>query len=103
MAAVLGRLRSLVSARTVARQVFVLQAAIVVLLVVAAVVALVLQVRNDTEREARNRSLAVAEAFAPRAGNAFTVPEHAAAHSSLSEADFPPLPTLALATEGPRK
>ncbi len=68
MAAVLGRLRSLVSARTVARQVFVLQAAIVVLLVVAAVVALVLQVRNDTEREARNRSLAVAEAFANAPG-----------------------------------
>ncbi|MFE0256251.1 SpoIIE family protein phosphatase [Streptomyces sp. NPDC059010] len=68
MAGFLGRLRSLLSARTVARQVFVLQAAIVVLLVVAAVVALVLQVRNDTEREARNRSLAVAEAFAHSPG-----------------------------------
>ncbi|NUP15639.1 MAG: SpoIIE family protein phosphatase [Streptomyces sp.] len=68
MAGFLGRLRSLLSARTVARQVFVLQAAIVVLLVVAAVVALVLQVRNDTEREARNRSLAVAESFAHSPG-----------------------------------
>ncbi|MGW6903633.1 SpoIIE family protein phosphatase [Streptomyces sp. NPDC054940] len=68
MAGFLGRLRSLLSARTVARQVFVLQAAIVALLVVAAVVALVLQVRTDTEREARNRSLAVAEVFANAPG-----------------------------------
>ncbi|MBC2907853.1 SpoIIE family protein phosphatase [Streptomyces cupreus] len=68
MAGFLGRLRSLVSARTVARQVFLLQAAIVALLVVAAVVALVLQVRTDTEREARNRSLAVAQAFAHSPG-----------------------------------
>ncbi|WP_369173367.1 SpoIIE family protein phosphatase [Streptomyces sp. R28] len=68
MAGNLGRLRSLLSARTVARQVFVLQAAIVLLLIAAAVAALVLQVRNDTEREARNRSLAVAEAFANAPG-----------------------------------
>ncbi|MDF3150225.1 histidine kinase, partial [Streptomyces sp. T21Q-yed] len=68
MAGILGRLRSLLSARTVARQVFVLQAAIVLLLVAAAVAALVLQVRNDTEREARNRSLAVAESFANAPG-----------------------------------
>ncbi|MGC9541350.1 SpoIIE family protein phosphatase [Streptomyces sp. UG1] len=68
MAGILGRLRSLLSARTVARQVFVLQAAIVVLLVVAAVVALVLQVRTDSRREAGNRSLAVAEAFAKAPG-----------------------------------
>ncbi|MBT1090993.1 SpoIIE family protein phosphatase/ATP-binding protein [Streptomyces sp. Tu102] len=68
MAGFLGRLRSLLSARTVARQVFVLQAAIVVLLVVAAVVALVLQVRTDTKREAGNRSLAVAQSFAKAPG-----------------------------------
>ncbi|MFJ7077247.1 SpoIIE family protein phosphatase [Streptomyces sp. NPDC098781] len=68
MAGFLGRLRSLLSARTVARQVFVLQAAIVVLLVVAAVVALVLQVRTDSRREAGNRSLAVAESFANAPG-----------------------------------
>ncbi|MFH0521136.1 SpoIIE family protein phosphatase [Streptomyces sp. M41] len=68
MAGILGRLRSLLSARTVARQVFVMQAAIVALLVVAAVVALVLQIRTDTEREARNRSLAVAQAFAKAPG-----------------------------------
>jgi serine phosphatase RsbU (regulator of sigma subunit)/anti-sigma regulatory factor (Ser/Thr protein kinase)/PAS domain-containing protein len=48
--------------------VFVLQVVIVLLLVVAAVVALVLQVRHDTRQEARNRSLAVAEAFANAPG-----------------------------------
>ncbi|MEU7071821.1 SpoIIE family protein phosphatase [Streptomyces narbonensis] len=68
MAGFLGRLRSALSVRTVARQVFSLQAAIVVLLVVAAVVALVLQSRSDSEREARNRSLAVAETFASAPG-----------------------------------
>jgi serine phosphatase RsbU (regulator of sigma subunit)/PAS domain-containing protein/anti-sigma regulatory factor (Ser/Thr protein kinase) len=40
----------------------------VLLLVVAAVVALVLQVRHDTTREARNRSLAVAQTFAGAPG-----------------------------------
>ncbi|MEU3984776.1 SpoIIE family protein phosphatase [Streptomyces sp. NPDC026672] len=68
MAGYLGRLCSVLSARTVARQVFVLQAAIVVLLVVAAVVTVVLQVRTDSEREARNRSFAVAETFAHAPG-----------------------------------
>ncbi|WP_128979067.1 SpoIIE family protein phosphatase/ATP-binding protein [Streptomyces roseicoloratus] len=63
-----GRLRSMLSARTVARQVFLLQVAIVVLLVVAAMVALVLQSRSDSEREARSRSLAVAQAFASAPG-----------------------------------
>lgn len=47
---------------------FVLQAVIVLLLVVAAVVALVLQVRHDSTGEARNRSLAVAETFANAPG-----------------------------------
>lgn len=42
---------------------FFLQVVIVLLLVAAAVVALVLQVRHDSSVEARNRSLAVAEAF----------------------------------------
>jgi PAS domain-containing protein/anti-sigma regulatory factor (Ser/Thr protein kinase) len=54
--------------RTVAGQVFVLQVGVVLLLVVAAVVALVLQSRYDSEREARNRSLAVAESFANAPG-----------------------------------
>ncbi|WP_328502364.1 SpoIIE family protein phosphatase [Streptomyces sp. NBC_00457] len=68
MAGLLGRMRRALSIRTVARQVFILQAAIVVLLVVAAVIAVVLQVRGDSEREARNRSLAVAETFANAPG-----------------------------------
>ncbi|WP_030319947.1 SpoIIE family protein phosphatase [Streptomyces flavochromogenes] len=80
MAGFLGRLRSALSVRTVARQVFSLQAAIVVLLVVAAVVALVLQSRADSEREARNRSLAVAETFASAPGieEALAAPDPAA-------------------------
>ena len=53
-----------------AGQVFVLQVVIVLLLVVAAVVALVLQVRHDSTVEARNRSVAVAEAFANAPGTA---------------------------------
>ncbi|WP_405591097.1 SpoIIE family protein phosphatase [Streptomyces sp. NBC_01092] len=88
MAGFLGRLRSLLSARTVARQVFVLQAAIVVLLVVAAVVALVLQVRTDTRREAGNRSLAVAESFAKSPGivDALASPDPSAALQPSAEA-----------------
>jgi anti-sigma regulatory factor (Ser/Thr protein kinase)/PAS domain-containing protein len=54
----------------VAGQVFVLQVVIVLLLVVAAVVTLVLQVRHDSTVEARNRSVAVAEAFANAPGTA---------------------------------
>ncbi|MGI5380354.1 SpoIIE family protein phosphatase [Streptomyces sp. CA-251387] len=64
----LSRLRSAVGGRSVAGQVFLLQVVIVLLLVVAAVVALVLQVRYDTTQEARNRSVAVAEAFANAPG-----------------------------------
>lgn len=45
-----------------------LQVAIVLLLVVSAVVALVLQVRHDSTLEAHNRSLAVAETFANAPG-----------------------------------
>src|SRR3954466_13377504 len=63
-----GALRAVVGGRSVAGQVFVLQVMIVLLLVVAAVVALVLQVRHDSTIEARNRSVAVAEAFANAPG-----------------------------------
>ncbi|MGW7687402.1 SpoIIE family protein phosphatase [Streptomyces asiaticus] len=59
--------------RTVAGQVFVLQVGVVLLLVVAAVVALVLQSRYDSEREARNRSMAVAESFANAPGMVTTL------------------------------
>ncbi|MFD8639286.1 SpoIIE family protein phosphatase [Streptomyces zaomyceticus] len=87
MAGFLGRLRSALSVRTVARQVFSLQAAIVVLLVVAAVVALVLQSRADSAREARNRSLAVAETFASAPGlqEALTAPDPTAALQPRAE------------------
>ncbi|MFJ3306575.1 SpoIIE family protein phosphatase [Streptomyces sp. NPDC086549] len=58
------------SRRSVAGQVFMLQAVIVLLLVVSAVVAQVLQVRHDSNLEARNRSLAVAQTFANAPGTA---------------------------------
>ncbi|WP_438363904.1 SpoIIE family protein phosphatase [Streptomyces viridosporus] len=61
-------LRSVLSGRSVAGQVFVLQLVLVLLLVAASVVALVLQVRRDTTREARGLSLAVAETFAHAPG-----------------------------------
>ncbi|MFJ9419911.1 SpoIIE family protein phosphatase [Streptomyces sp. NPDC101227] len=68
MAGRYGRPRSVLRMRTVAGQVFLLQVAIVVMLVAAAIAALVLQSRTDSEREARNRSVAVAEAFASAPG-----------------------------------
>lgn len=54
--------------RSVARQVFVLQVAIVVLLTAGAVLALVLQSRHDVDRQARTRSVAVAQTFAHSLG-----------------------------------
>lgn len=70
MAGRYGRPRSFLRMRSLAGQVFLLQVAIVVLLVAASVTALVLQSRADSEREARNRSVAVAEAFANGPGTA---------------------------------
>lgn len=58
----------MLSGRSVAAQVFLLQVVIVLLLVVAAAVTLVLQVRHDSTEEARNRSLAVAQTFANAPG-----------------------------------
>ncbi|MFE5680704.1 SpoIIE family protein phosphatase [Streptomyces erythrochromogenes] len=55
-------------AHSVAGQVFALQAVIVVLLITAAALALVFQARYDSQRDARNRSLAAAEAFAHAPG-----------------------------------
>ncbi|MGW6978453.1 SpoIIE family protein phosphatase [Streptomyces sp. NPDC054932] len=55
-------------AHSVAGQVFALQAVIVVLLIAAAAAALVFQARYDSERDARHRSLAAAEAFAHSPG-----------------------------------
>ncbi|MGW7435264.1 SpoIIE family protein phosphatase [Streptomyces sp. NPDC054849] len=54
--------------QSVAGQVFALQALIVVLLITAAAAALVVQARYDSERDARHRSLAAAEAFAHAPG-----------------------------------
>ncbi|MFC5723958.1 SpoIIE family protein phosphatase [Streptomyces gamaensis] len=58
------RLRSVLSVRSVAGQMFLLQVLIVLLLVVAAVIALIVQARTDRFRAARARSLAAAESFA---------------------------------------
>ncbi|MFI9600418.1 SpoIIE family protein phosphatase [Streptomyces sp. NPDC052043] len=81
-------LRSALGGRSVAGQVFLLQVAIVVLLVAAAVVALVLQVRHDGDQEARNRSLAVAETFAnaPGVREALAAPDPTAVLQPRAEA-----------------
>ncbi len=55
-------------AHSVAGQVFALQAMIVILLIAAGASALVFQARYDSERDARHRSLAAAEAFAHAPG-----------------------------------
>ncbi|MFI8825522.1 SpoIIE family protein phosphatase [Streptomyces sp. NPDC053431] len=54
--------------RSVASQVFALQAIIALLIVAAAALALVLQGQYDSEQDARNRSLAVAETLAHAPG-----------------------------------
>nr|WP_231626818.1 SpoIIE family protein phosphatase/ATP-binding protein [Streptomyces apocyni] len=54
--------------RTVSGQVFILQVAVLLLLVIGAVWALVLQSRSDSVREARARSVAAAQAFAHAPG-----------------------------------
>ncbi|MEU2714221.1 SpoIIE family protein phosphatase [Streptomyces sp. NPDC007205] len=56
------------SVRTLAAQVFLLQALVVLVLVAVAAAALVVQGRYDGERSAQNRSLAAAEAFAHAPG-----------------------------------
>ncbi|WP_338482916.1 SpoIIE family protein phosphatase [Streptomyces sp. SCSIO 75703] len=61
-------LRRVLGRRSVAGQVFVLNIAIVLLLVVAAAVSLLLQVRRDSTADARNRSLAVASSLANSPG-----------------------------------
>ncbi|WP_055555620.1 SpoIIE family protein phosphatase/ATP-binding protein [Streptomyces sp. NBRC 110028] len=63
-------MRSLLGVRSIAGQVFAVQAVVVVLLIAAATLALVLQARNDSEQEAVNRSTAVAQAFAGSPGTA---------------------------------
>ncbi|MGR4880774.1 SpoIIE family protein phosphatase [Streptomyces sp. LARHCF249] len=67
---------------------FVLQVAIVVLLAAGALLALVLQSRHDIDREARNRSVAVAQTFAHSLGlqEALKAPDPAAVLQPLAEA-----------------
>ncbi|KAK1181064.1 SpoIIE family protein phosphatase [Streptomyces sp. NBS 14/10] len=79
---------SWLSTRSVAGQVFLLQLVIVLLLIAAASVALVLQVRHDATNEARHRSLAVAETFADAPGMpaALRSPQPTAVLQPLAEA-----------------
>ncbi|MFD8203413.1 SpoIIE family protein phosphatase [Streptomyces sp. NPDC059701] len=63
-----GRLRSLFDVRSVAGQVLLFQVIVVVLTVAAALLALVLQSRNDSTQEARHRSLDIASTLAHAPG-----------------------------------
>ncbi|MFE7811278.1 SpoIIE family protein phosphatase [Streptomyces sp. NPDC057433] len=70
-----------------AGQVFVLQILLVALIITAALVALVLQARRDSTREAESRSLAVATTFAqsPRTVTAMTGPDPSAVLQPVAE------------------
>ncbi|MEV7521823.1 SpoIIE family protein phosphatase [Streptomyces sp. NPDC091371] len=74
--------------RSVAGQVFVLQVTIVVLLAAGALLALLLQSRHDIDREARNRSVSVAETFAHSVGlrEVLKTPDPSAVLQPLAEA-----------------
>ncbi|MGW1000076.1 SpoIIE family protein phosphatase [Streptomyces sp. NPDC002520] len=76
------------SPRSVAGQVFLLQVALVVLLVVCAVIALVLQSDRDTSTEAKRRSIAVAQTFAHSPGvlDALRTPDPSKVLQPLTEA-----------------
>ncbi|MFD5814465.1 SpoIIE family protein phosphatase [Streptomyces sp. NPDC127038] len=65
-----ARLRSRLTPRSVAGQVFLLQLVVVLLLIATAVLVLVIQDRNRAIREAGDRSLSVAETFANAPGTA---------------------------------
>ncbi|MEU5974931.1 SpoIIE family protein phosphatase [Streptomyces sp. NPDC047315] len=64
----LRALMGMLTVRTVAGQVFLLQVVIVVLLVAAGITALVFNAQSDGDREAQRRALAVAETFANSPG-----------------------------------
>ncbi|MFJ9821354.1 SpoIIE family protein phosphatase [Streptomyces sp. NPDC101151] len=64
----LRRLRSLLSVRSLSGRVFLLQLAVVVLLVAVTLVALVVQARRGSLAEARSRTIAVAQTFADSPG-----------------------------------
>ncbi|MFB6874971.1 SpoIIE family protein phosphatase [Streptomyces sp. NPDC056323] len=74
--------------RSLAGQVFALQVVVVVLLVAASVLALVVQARHDSSTEARNRSVAVAQAFAHSPGllTALEAPDPSKVLQPLTEA-----------------
>ncbi|MEU3417514.1 SpoIIE family protein phosphatase [Streptomyces murinus] len=82
--------RSVVGGRqwSVAKQVFLLQAALVVLLVLSGVLALFLQSERDTTAEARRRSVAVAETFAHSPGvlQALAAPQPSKVLQPITEA-----------------
>ncbi|WP_436845435.1 SpoIIE family protein phosphatase [Streptomyces cinerochromogenes] len=67
------RLSSSLSVRTLAAQVFLLQALIMLLLVTVAAAALVVQGRYDAQHNAEDRSLAAAESFAHAPGTALVL------------------------------
>ncbi|MET7761577.1 SpoIIE family protein phosphatase [Streptomyces sp. NPDC005393] len=69
-------MRSLLGARSIAGQVFAVQAVLVALLIAAATTVLVLQARNDSHQEAINRSTAVAQTFATAPGTAAAMGAH---------------------------
>ncbi|MEU5217744.1 SpoIIE family protein phosphatase [Streptomyces sp. NPDC020807] len=73
--------------RSVAGQVFALEALIALLVIAAAVFVIFHQAQRDTERDARIRSLAVAEAFAkaPGVDDALTSPDPTAALQDRAE------------------
>ncbi|MGW0122377.1 SpoIIE family protein phosphatase [Streptomyces sp. NPDC003327] len=85
------RVRSWLTTRSVARQVFLLQLVLVILLVAAAVVAILVQARRDTMTDARHRTIAAAQSFA-----------HAPGLVRALESDFPTVELQPLA-EGARK
>ncbi|MER6031753.1 SpoIIE family protein phosphatase [Streptomyces sp. NPDC001851] len=76
------------SPRSVAGQVFLLQIALVVLLVLCGVLALVMQSERDTGMEARRRSIAVAQTFAHSPGilQALRAPDPSKVLQPLTEA-----------------
>ncbi|MCX4751135.1 SpoIIE family protein phosphatase [Kitasatospora sp. NBC_01287] len=76
------------SPRSVAGQVFALQVVVVLLLVLGAILALVLESQNASDTEARNRSVAVAETFAHSPGlvDVLNSPDPSAVLQPITEA-----------------
>ncbi|MEV5958973.1 SpoIIE family protein phosphatase [Streptomyces sp. NPDC051987] len=83
----LRRVRSWYGVRSVAGQMFLLQVAVVLVIVATAVVALLLQSRSDAERDARNHTEAVAAAVAsdPTVRQALAGPRPSAVLQQVTE------------------